>query len=113
MFCGTYPFHHIFRVFNDHYVSGEHFFLEYKRWRQILISRQINTKHNNDKNILNIQNIYLTLSYHLPFGKVRMSIYDFHNAPPSTKCILFSRRVTVVTGSIAELSYLRCRGKHE
>jgi len=113
MFCSTYPFHHIFRVFNDHYVSGEHFFLEDERWRQILISRQINTKHNSDKNILNIQNIYLTLSYHLPFGKVRMSIYDFHDAPPSTKCILFSRCVTVMAGSIAELSHLRCRGKHE
>ncbi|KAE9523603.1 hypothetical protein AGLY_016155, partial [Aphis glycines] len=47
----------------------------------------------------------MTTTYHLPFGKVRMSIYDFHNAPPSTKCILFCRCVTVVTGSIAELTY--------
>lgn len=54
-----------------------------------------------------------TRNDHLPFGKVRMSVYDFHDTPPSTKCILFGRRVTVVTGSVAELGYLRCCGKHE
>lgn len=54
-FRGTYPFHHIFRVFDDHYVSGEHFFLEDERRSQILISRQVHTKHDN-KNKLNVHN---------------------------------------------------------
>lgn len=49
----------------------------------------------------------------LPFGKVWVSVYHFHDTSSSAQCVLFGRCVTVVARSVAELCHLRGRGEHE
>lgn len=49
----------------------------------------------------------------LPFGKVRVNVYDFHDAPTSAERVLFGWRVTVVAGCVAEFCHLGGRGEHE